>query len=146
MFQKLDHSEVSSFWVTQWNVSLPSRKDREMSSFWSVVFYSYIQFWMMDKVQKHCDSEWFQKRNRFIRDVYSLLPDFTASHTRMKWRDCSDGSKVWDSKLLMQCLNNLTCLCGQESKVRWTRQHRDHWMYHVTLQNHYETKTSQKNA
>jgi hypothetical protein len=38
-------------------VSLPSPEDRNRISFQNIVFSSYLEFWMMEKVQNPCDFE-----------------------------------------------------------------------------------------
>jgi hypothetical protein len=65
------HFLKSSNHSTQWSrlalfegpdragVSLPSPEDGHRSSFWNIVFLSYLEIWTLHEVHKPSDSEWY---------------------------------------------------------------------------------------
>jgi hypothetical protein len=60
--------EVSSFWVTQLSVSLPSLGDENRYIIRNVVLSTYLGFCMMGKVQKPIDTK-FAILNKLLLEV-----------------------------------------------------------------------------
>jgi hypothetical protein len=56
MTRKNNISETGSR-SSDWGVSHPSSESWNRSSFWNVMFSSYLEFWTMDKVHNPSDSE-----------------------------------------------------------------------------------------